>query len=312
MRTILQLEANDKKWIEEFSTGIEKADLSPATVKGYRHDMKLFLQWFRQACGQETRLETLSSIDLINYRQHMVGIERLKATTVNRRLQAVRRFCRWAHQQGKLSSDPSIEVKTLKIAHRRQPVGLTVNEAYALLRAAGRTREGLSRRNYALIHLMVQTGLRVGEVVCLRISDAVLRERSGYLRVREGKGRKERVVPLNAAVRRALRVYLESLEPYQPGDYLFTTKRTGAMSVRAIQALIKSLARRANIIRLGVTPHTLRHTFALNYLKHNPGKLVELATLLGHESLDTTAVYTRPSMEDLAEDLERSPLNVTG
>ena len=60
------------------------------------------------------------------------------------------------------------------------------------------------------------------------------------------------------------------------------------------------------------TTHTLRHTFALNYLQHNPGKLVELADLLGHDSLDTTAIYTRPSVESLARDLERSPLNVYG
>ena len=310
MRTILQLNANDEQWVEEFAAGLEKADLSPVTVKGYRHDMELFLRWFAEACGEDTRLETLSSIDIINYRQHMTGIERLKAATVNRRLQALRRFCRWACRQGKLSSDPSTEVKTLKTAPRRQPAGIEVKEVYGLLRAAGRTREGLAKRNYAIIQLMVQTGLRVGEVAALRISDAVLRDRSGYLRVREGKGRKERVVPLNAAVRRALHIHLESLEPYRPGDPLFITKRTDAMSVRAIQSLVRNLARRANITRIHVSPHTLRHTFALNYLKHNPGKLVSLATLLGHDSLDTTAVYTRPSMEDLAADLERSPLNV--
>jgi integrase len=68
----------------------------------------------------------------------------------------------------------------------------------------------------------------------------------------------------------------------------------------------------AKIARLRVTPHLLRHTFALNYLHQNPGKLVQLANLLGHESLDTTAIYTQPSGEALAEDLERSRLNVYG
>jgi len=73
---------------------------------------------------------------------------------------------------------------------------------------------------------------------------------------------------------------------------------------------IASVVRRARTHRVPVSAHTLRHTFALGYLRDNPGKLVELATLLGHESLDTTAVYTRPSNEDLAADLERSHLNV--
>jgi site-specific recombinase XerD len=84
------------------------------------------------------------------------------------------------------------------------------------------------------------------------------------------------------------------------------------MTIRAIQAVIAALAQRARRTRVRVSPHTLRHSFALTYLKQNPGKLVELATLLGHDSLDTTALYTRPSTEDLAADLERSPLNVSG
>jgi site-specific recombinase XerD len=82
--------------------------------------------------------------------------------------------------------------------------------------------------------------------------------------------------------------------------------------VRSIQAVITSLARRAQLKRVPVSAHTLRHTFALGYLRDNPGNLLELAGLLGHESLDTTVVYTRPSREDLAADLERSHLNVDG
>lgn len=82
------------------------------------------------------------------------------------------------------------------------------------------------------------------------------------------------------------------------------------MPVRTIQAVIASLARRARLTRVPVSAHTLRHSFALGYLRDNPGKLVELASLLGHESLDTTAVYTRPSGDDLAAGLERSHLNV--
>ena len=93
---------------------------------------------------------------------------------------------------------------------------------------------------------------------------------------------------------------------------LFVSSRDTAMPVRTIQAVIASLARRARLKRVAVSAHTLRHTFALGYLRDNPGKLVELAGLLGHDSLDTTAVYTRPSRDDLAADLERSHLNVDG
>ena len=93
---------------------------------------------------------------------------------------------------------------------------------------------------------------------------------------------------------------------------LFLSGRESALPVRSIQAGIAGLARRARLSRIRVSAHTLRHTFALAFLRDNPGKLVELANLLGHDSLDTTALYTRSSRDDLAADLERSHLNVDG
>jgi site-specific recombinase XerD len=130
------------------------------------------------------------------------------------------------------------------------------------------------------------------------------------VRIRQGKGRKEREVPLNATARRALGVYLEFRGKTRADDYFFSNGRGKSLPTRTIQAVITELARRAKISRVKVSAHTLRHTFALNYLRQNPGKLVDLASLLGHESLDTTAIYTRPSKEELAADLERSRFNV--
>ena len=132
----------------------------------------------------------------------------------------------------------------------------------------------------------------------------------GSVRIRQGKGIKAREVPLNATARRALRTYLDTRPSVAKTEPLFRSTRAAAMPVRSIQAVITGLARRARLTRIPVSAHTLRHTFALGYLRDNPGKLVDLASLLGHESLDTTAVYTRPSREDLAADLERSHLNV--
>jgi site-specific recombinase XerD len=191
-----------------------------------------------------------------------------------------------------------------------QPAGLTDAEVHAFLSAAGASPHGLANRNYALAQLMLQAGLRVGEVAALRIGDITLHERSGSVRIRAGKGLKAREVPLNATARRAIKHYLAGRGAHAAAESLFLSSRDGAMPVRSIQAVIASLARRARIKRLAVSAHALRHTFALGYLRDNPGKLVELAGLLGHDSLDTTAVYTRPSGDDLAADLERSHLNV--
>jgi site-specific recombinase XerD len=183
-------------------------------------------------------------------------------------------------------------------------------EVHALLGAAGSSSHGHGRRDYALVQLLLQTGLRVGEVAALRRSDIEVRERTGQVRVRDGKGGKAREVPLNATARRALRLYLEQRPDAAIDAPVFLSGRNTSLPVRSIQAIVSRLARRAHLVRQPVSPHTLRHTFALSFLRANPGRLVELASLLGHESLDTTAVYTRPSRDDLATDLERSPLNV--
>jgi integrase/recombinase XerC len=192
----------------------------------------------------------------------------------------------------------------------RQPAGLNDIEVHALLRAAGASSHGLAARNYALAQLMLQAGLRVGEVAALQVADVTVRDRTGTVRIRHGKGLKEREVPLNATVRRALKHYLDSRPGVIATEPLFLSGRATPLPIRSIQAVISGLARRAHLERVHVSAHTLRHTFALGYLRDNPGKLVELAALLGHESLDTTAIYTQPSRDDLAADLERSHLNV--
>ena len=121
------------------------------------------------------------------------------------------------------------------------------------------------------------------------------------VRVRAGKGVKKREVPLKGSARRALALYLKTRADHDSSGPLFLSERGGhAMSLRTVQATVQELARRAKITRIPVSAHTCRHTFALTFLRRNPGKLIELARLLGHDSLDTTAVYLRPSAEELA------------
>ena len=256
----------------DFARSLVAEDLSPVTGRGYRHDLDRFRAWLEEkhgARGGVVPVAGITAVDLINYRQHLVRAERLQATTINRKIQALKKLFRWA-------------------------------------RAAGQTRHGLAKRNYALVTVLVEAGLRVGEVCQLRWGDLELRDRSGRVRVREGKGRKEREVPLNSNARRALRLYLGHRQQAQE-DYVFLSERGGRpLALRTIQATLAELGQRARIRRLPVTPHLMRHTFALRYLQHNPGKLIELATLLGHESLDTTALYTRPTAEQLAAGVERS------
>jgi integrase/recombinase XerC len=308
MRTIQH--RNLKQHLDKFFKVLSKEDLSELTVKGYKQDLNYFFSWSNEYLGKKPNLSKFSNIDIIAFRQYMIKNARFSANTTNRRLEALRKFMKWAIRQKIVKNASVLEVKTVKTVRNKRPHNLTESEIHALLRAAGETKHGLAKRNYALIQLLIQTGLRVSEISDLQIRDIDLKERSGNLTVQQGKGGKQREIPLNATARRAIRSYFETREISKKNEPLFLSSEGQAISVRSIQSMMSSLVKRTKMKRIKATPHTLRHTFAISYIRQNPGKLVELATLLGHDSLDTTAIYTRPSREDLAEDLEKSKFNI--
>lgn len=291
--------------LADFARSLQASDLAAATCRGYAADLGRFRAWVEDGRGEGVALRKIGALDLAAYRRHLIRTEKLRAASVNRKVQALRKFFAWAERQKLVPHNPAAALRFLRRQERRQPRGLRAEEMQRLLRAAGQSGHGLARRNYALLQLLLQTGLRVGEAARLAIADCEINERSGIVLVRAGKGGKEREVPLNAGVRRALAQYLHTREGHTPQEPLFLSERGGApMSLRAMQATVQELARRAQITRIPVSAHTCRHSFALAFLRRNPGKLIELATLLGHESLDTTAVYLHPSIEELAQAVE--------
>jgi integrase/recombinase XerC len=297
-------------WQPRFHEALERSGRSRHTARAYRQHVDRFVRWFEETSECPFRPQNFGEADAVAYRQYLLRVRRLRPASVNQALYALRWFGRWAMREGLLAEEPMAAVPAVRRTRRRQPAALVDPEVHALLRAAGESPRGLGRRNYALIQLLLQAGLRVGELVALRGEDLVVRERSGLARVRQGKGEKDRDLPLNATARRALRAYAGERPEPSPTAPFFQSAGGMGLSVRAIEKLLTELARRAKITRIPVTPHTLRHTFAVNYLRDHPGQLVELADLLGHDSLDTTAVYTRPALEELARDLEESRFNV--
>jgi integrase/recombinase XerC len=160
-----------------------------------------------------------------------------------------------------------------------------------------------------MVQLMLNTGIRVSELVNLKYGNVVINERSGHITIKQGKGSKERKVLLNAKARSALSNYFNSREE-KPGSELksnspvIATQSGSIMSVRAVQVIIQDLANKAKITRIKVSPHTFRHTFATRY--HDETRdLVGLAALCGHNSLNTTAKYSLPSEETLMSGLDK-------
>ena len=193
-----------------------------------------------------------------------------------------------------------LERVRVKVQKDVAPRWLTRNEQLALLRAV---RQGENERDLAIIQMMLSAGLRISEVAGLNMSDIELNDRSGWVYVRTGKGMKPRSIPLSVHIRKALQAYLK-IRPDSDEDDLFLGQR-GPLSEWGIHAIVKKYAYQAR--QADVTAHTLRHSFAKNLVDAGT-PLDQVAILLGHESLDTTRIYTQPS----GRDLERAVRRATG
>jgi integrase/recombinase XerC len=154
------------------------------------------------------------------------------------------------------------------------------------------------RRDGSLVLFLLNTGLRLQEATALRLDDLQLSERKGSLLVRQGKGNKERSVPLNATARKALRDWLD-VRPEDSGPYVWVAVEAEAdkrLSGRAVQRVLTRYGQAAGLPDL--TPHVARHTFAKNLVDSGVG-LEKVARLLGHANLNTTRIYVTPSEHDL-------------
>jgi len=154
-------------------------------------------------------------------------------------------------------------------------------------------------RDYSIVLLLLNTGLRISELCALTLSDLELSDRKGKVIVRQGKGSKRREIPLNQTARQAIRGWLEVRPP--TAEALFVGRRGEALTPSGVHRCLAALARRAGIEHL--SPHTLRHTFTKNLVDSGVG-LERVAALLGHANLNTTRVYVTPGQRDLERAVE--------
>jgi site-specific recombinase XerD len=309
-------------WIRQLAND----DRSANTVRSYRSAIQHFLAWYLLEEQQPLTLDNLTPITLIGFRNHLQHHQTKATSTVNTRVAALRAWCEWLTEQGYIPTNPAARLKTVGRQAPHAPKGLTDRQINALLREAQQTRH--PQRDYALVQMMLQTGMRVGECAALNIEDIVFGERSGSVIIRSGKGNKARTVPLNGSARQALAEYIAPVLgvepnlkvvaerwPHRPGSVptpLWRSQKHQRLSAAAIRRMIDQLVHgcaRRRLVPETTSAHTLRHTFAMNYLKDNPGDLIGLATLLGHSSLDTTRIYGQPTSEQLAARVDRLSLN---
>jgi integrase/recombinase XerD len=276
----------DRIWLEE--------GLARNTLDSYRQDLTQFAAW----------LENDAAKDLLQVEQH--DIQRYlafkfplsKPRSISRLIASMRRLYRFALRENKIAVDPSLQIESPKLP-RSLPKSLSEDEVEALLAAPDLT-DPIGLRDRAMLEILYASGLRVSELVGLKVTEVSLTE--GVVRV-TGKGSKTRLVPMGEVAVDWIARYLKESRPLilekRLSDSMFVTQRGSAMTRQAFWYLIKRYALQAGINKT-MSPHVLRHAFATHLLNHGADLRV-VQMLLGHSDISTTQIYTHVARERLKQ-----------
>lgn len=266
-----------KQFLEEGLFGKSKT-----TVSTYAHSLKLFSEWLD---GAGTSIENYSRSDVQQYIDYLVG-RRKSPATINKHWSAIKKYSCWSKNERAI--EDILVVKPIEYT-KLSPKSLDRIEVNRLIREIDRKDNA---RDMAITQVLLNTGIRLSELVALDKADIDIGERKGELFVRNGKGNKARSIPLNKEARRAINKYLS--ERNDSIEALFISNRGKRISVRSVQHIFE---------KKGVNVHALRHTFITHLIRNGIDTSI-VQSLSGHSSADMLFRYSVPSEEDKLQALE--------
>ena len=278
----------DSQLLADFEAHLRQSGLARNTVLGYAHDMRGFLAWLETHESPTATPTDFTSQDVETFKQHLqVNLGRSPAS-INRTMQSMRKFGRFALQSGLRDSDPAQEVSLVGQPNKPVPRVLGDDEVATLLEAASRCRPHTSHRDTAILRVLLETGIRVGELVNLRVGDVNLTDPEPTLTIRRQRKRPARTMPLGDATQGSLARYLESTGPRrdQP-SHLFLSRTGRPLSIRSVQEILTRLGEEAG---LEVSAMTLRDTYAVA-LWQATGDIGMLTERLGNARPETALRY---------------------
>jgi integrase/recombinase XerD len=291
--------SNWQSYINGYASFLQlEKSLADNSVAAYLNDVEKLQRYFSEIKGEGRSLHKITFKDIQGFVQWINEIG-LGARTQARIISGIKGFFRYLLLEEVITSDPTELLETPNLG-RKLPDTLSGKEIDAMLMQIDRsTPEG--ERNHAIIEVLYSCGLRVSELVSLKLSDIYWSE--GFVSV-IGKGNKQRLVPYSDYVEKYLRIYINEVRVHQPKikgmeDIVFLNRRGRQLTRVMIFLIVKDLVQKAGI-KKNISPHTLRHSFA-TALVENGADLRVVQELLGHESITTTEIYTHLDRQYLKE-----------
>lgn len=281
--------------IDEYLTYLKiERGLSDASISSYKQDLKQYSQYLKDE--NVTGVEDITTEILVAFLQFLS--ENNKSSKTIRRVQStLRNFHQFLQFERIIETNPALRLSTPK-EERELPVVLSIEEMETLLQAPDKTPQGI--RDNAIMELLYASGLRVSELINLKLSDLNLD--MGFIHV-YGKGDKERIVPTTEYVAEKLNDYIKNqrlmLLKHENNDILFLTNRGKGFTRQGLWKTIKKYVLISGISK-NITPHTFRHSFA-THLIENGADLRAVQEMLGHSDISTTQVYTQISATKIRE-----------
>lgn len=301
---------------------------SPNSVKEYNYDLNMFLKFmkihfkltketdFKNISIRDFSIDTLKKItldDIHAFVSYLALNQRAKPATRARKISTIRIFFSYLSQKAKLiDNNPAQNLETPKL-DKRMPKYLSLDESKRLLNVTMDENDEFKERDFAIITLFLNCGLRLSELIGINVQDIDFDE---YKMTVIGKGNKERTIYLNKACIHAIQEYIkvrptEGLKHDQKASNkaLFLSKRKERISKRTVQYIVEKELRKAGLDTAKYSTHKLRHTAATLMYQYGNVDIRALQELLGHESISTTEIYTHVSNEQVRNAVEVNPLN---
>jgi len=281
-----------KTLINQFLNYLEvERGLSPRTIKAYNYDLFRFYKFLTSCKKDDIELIHKQDIrDLLNYLANHENFEVSRA----RQLSAIKSFFKYLVKEDIIKVNPAIDIESPKIP-QKEPSFLSEEEYNRLLTTIKKVATPYyKKRDIAIVSLFLSAGLRLSELVNLKLEDVDLKQNS--IKIKR-KGNKEQIIPLNTEISEILKQYLNS-RPKIENDSFFISKRENGISARSVYHLVKKYLKKAGINKRKVGVHSLRHTFCTALL--NKGvNLIVIQQLAGHRNLETTRKYLHLNNIDL-------------